>query len=83
MQKDVLLHEDHKALFSGDDGLGLIRKIILNSRNLVKINGFVLLEIDEDQTNQLIDLMIQNKFNKFFTENDIFGKKRFFIYYIN
>lgn len=83
MQKDVLLHEDHKALFSGDDGLSLIKKIIENSRKLVKKNGFVILEIDEDQTNKLVDLMIVNRFNNFFTEQDIFGKTRFFIYYIN
>lgn len=83
MQKDVLLHEDHKALFSGDDGLSLIKKIIHNSRNLVKKDGFVLLEIDEDQTNELTDLMIKNKFQKFFTEKDIFNKTRFFIFYIN
>ncbi len=83
MQKDVLLYEDHEALFSGDDGLSLIRKIIENSRSLVKKNGFVILEIDEDQTYKLIDLMIVNKFNKFFTEKDIFGKARFFIYFIN
>lgn len=83
MQKDVVLHEDHKALFSGDDGLSLIRNIIKNSRKLVKKNGFVLLEIDEDQSNELVKLMILHKFQRFFTEKDIFGKTRFFIFYIN
>lgn len=83
MQKDVFSHEDHRALFSGEDGLDLIRKIILNSRNLVKKGGFVILEIDEDQTKGLVKLMIDNKYEKFFTEKDIFGKERFLIYYIN
>ncbi len=83
MQKDVLLHEDYRALFSGDDGLKLIREIILHSRKFVKNNGFVILEIDEDQKSKIIDLMILHKYEKFFTETDIFGKVRYFIYYIN
>jgi release factor glutamine methyltransferase len=83
MQKDVLLHEDHRALFSGADGLSLIHTIIENTRKLVKKNGFVLLEIDEHQANQLVELMILNQFHKFFAEKDIFGKTRFFIYYVN
>jgi len=83
MQKDVVLHEDHKALFSGEDGLDLITKIINNSRKLVKKNGFIILEIDEDQTDKIINLMILNNIQKYFSEADIFGKTRFFIFLIN
>jgi release factor glutamine methyltransferase len=82
LMKDVINFESHKALFSGVDGLDLIRSIILQSRKLVKEGGFVVLEIDPDQKSEIMIILIKNKITNFFFEKDIFQKIRFLIYFI-
>jgi len=79
---DVSKHESKIALFSGEDGLHLIKNIICKSRDLVRVGGFVILEIDPEQMNQLIDIMIRNNFKYFYFEKDLFGRDRFLIYHV-
>jgi release factor glutamine methyltransferase len=83
VMKDVIKYESHLALFSGKEGLDLISSIISLSRSLVKIGGFVILEINQEQENLIFDLLIKNKFSQFLFEKDIFNKTRFVIFYIN
>jgi HemK-like putative methylase len=80
---DVSRHESPLALFSGDDGLDLIKKIIYMSRDLIKQGGFVILEIDPEQCSKLIEILLLHKFRNFYFEKDIFGRDRFLIYYIH
>jgi release factor glutamine methyltransferase len=77
-----LHYESGSALFSGEDGLDLIRVIIARSRELVKQGGFVLLEISPEQQNHLIDVLLKNGFNYFIFEKDIFERVRYLLYFI-
>jgi methylase of polypeptide subunit release factors len=83
MQKEVILYEDERSLFSGKEGLDLIKEIISESKNLLKKNGFVLLEIDECEfhKNEISDFLIKMKIFKFFFEKDDFDKNRFIIFF--
>ena len=45
LDDSVRLYEPHKALSAGTDGLNIIRKIILKSRKLLKVNGKLIIEI--------------------------------------
>jgi release factor glutamine methyltransferase len=83
VMRDVIKYESHQALFSGTEGLDLISTIIKKSRQLVKKGGFVILEIDPGQKDKLFSLLISEKFSYFLFEEDMFGRTRFLIYYIN
>ena len=80
MQKEVILFEDERSLFSGDLGLDLIEEIIRNSSKILNEGGFVVLEVDEFHTKELVCLLIKNKFIRFHFEKDIYGKERFLIF---
>lgn len=45
MEPEVLLHEDHAALFAGTDGLDVIRSILQLSRRLLRVGGHLFLEV--------------------------------------
>ncbi len=45
LDDSVRLYEPDKALSAGTDGLNIIRKIILKSRKLLKVNGKLIIEI--------------------------------------
>lgn len=45
MEPEVLLHEDHTALFAGTDGLDVIRSILQLSRRLLRVGGHLFLEV--------------------------------------
>ena len=77
-----LSYESKDALFSGSKGIDMIKEIIINSRKYVKKEGFVVLEISPEQETIIFDLLIENKFNNFLFKDDIFGKKRFLVFFI-
>lgn len=47
-------HEPSLALFADDHGLKLIKKCIQQAANLISVNGYLLLEADPDQHNEII-----------------------------
>ena len=49
MESDVIKFEPKLALDGGVDGLSEIRKVIKKSSELIKKNGFLILEIGFDQ----------------------------------
>ena len=60
LEKDVIGFEPKKALDGGVDGLSEIRKVINKSSELVKKNGFLILEIGFDQKNK-VKRILENK----------------------
>jgi HemK-like putative methylase len=73
-------YESGLALFSGNDGLDLIRLIIKRSKELVKKGGFVILEISPEQEILLITLLLECQISYFLFYDDVFGRKRFLYY---
>lgn len=55
MQPEVRDFEPHSALFSGSDGLDIIRKIVEQSREHLNSNGFLLMEIGIGHSGDLIE----------------------------
>ena len=60
LEKDVIGFEPKHALDGGIEGLSEIRKVISKSSELIKKNGFLILEIGFDQKNRVKQLL-QNK----------------------
>ncbi len=49
LSKDIYDHEPHIALIAGDDGLSVIRRLILQAPNFLLPKGKLILEIGEEQ----------------------------------
>ena len=60
LDKDVRLYEPLIALKAGVDGLSEIKKIILKSKKLLKINGKLIFEIGYNQINNVAKLLNEN-----------------------
>ena len=60
LEKDVISFEPKQALDGGIEGLSEIRKVISKSSELIKKNGFLILEIGFDQKNR-VKQILQNK----------------------
>ncbi len=54
--------EPHVALKAGVDGLSVVKKLILKSKNLLKINGKLIFEVGSKQMIQVINLLKKNGF---------------------
>ena len=50
------------ALDGGNDGLDLIKKVIYKSKEILKINGTLALEIGDEQIKKVSKILIDNKF---------------------
>ena len=62
LDEDVINYEPRSALNGGLDGLSEIKKVIINSTNLIKRNGILVLEIGFDQTNKIKGFLRKNGF---------------------
>lgn len=77
LPKDVRDHEPELALFSGADGLDLIRRLIHDVPNYLKSGGTLLVEIDPRQADACAELIQQEgelEFSKFV--KDLSGQVR-------
>ena len=50
------------ALDGGNDGLDLIKKVIYKSKNILKINGTLALEIGNEQIKKVSKILSDNNF---------------------
>lgn len=57
LDREVIEHEPHLALFGGDDGLDYYRRIIAQSPNYLSKNGRVFLEIGYEQLESVSELL--------------------------
>jgi len=59
---NVRLYEPHLALEAGEDGLKVIKKLIIKSKNLLKINGRLVFEIGKGQLEYSKNFLKMNGF---------------------
>ena len=59
---DIKNFEPRIALDGGNDGLDVIRKVIYKSRNILKFNGILALEIGTGQCNDVKRILYKNSF---------------------
>ena len=57
VEANVTKHEPHVALFAGDDGLGVIRRILAESAARLNAAGYLIMEIGETQSDSVKDLL--------------------------
>ena len=50
------------ALDGGNDGLDLTKKVIYKSKEILKINGTLALEIGNEQQNKVSKILVDSKF---------------------
>ena len=62
LKEDVKIYEPGMALDGGNDGLDLIKKVIYKSKEILKINGTLALEIGNEQIKKVSKILIDNNF---------------------
>ena len=62
LSDDIKTYEPRMALDGGNDGLDLIKKVIYKSKNILKINGTLALEIGNEQIKKVSKILIDNNF---------------------
>ena len=76
LDDDIKLHEPILALSGGSDGLRDLKKVIIKSKKLLKINGKLILEIGHRQKNQCVKILKKNGYYINNITKDISGKDR-------
>ena len=76
LDDDIKFHEPKLALSGGYDGFRDLKKVILKSKKLLKINGKLIIEIGHKQKNQCTKILNDNKFYINQISKDLSGKDR-------
>ena len=76
LDNDIKFHEPILALSGGSDGFRDLRKVIVKSKKLLKINGKLVLEIGHKQKNQCSKILYENGFYINKISKDLSGKDR-------
>lgn len=77
VQESVLNFEDSLALFADDDGLFLIKKLIIKSKLFLEKDGELWIEYDPWQTDLIIEFLKKEKIKNFEIKKDQYKKNRF------
>jgi release factor glutamine methyltransferase len=72
-----VLHDPALALFSGTDGLDLIRRFIPQAFEYLNPGGWIVLEIGHDQSAEVADLLQRSSFTGIDVKTDLSGIGRF------
>jgi release factor glutamine methyltransferase len=70
-------HDPALALFSGTDGLDLIRRFIPEAFSRLKPGGWLVLEIGHDQASQVAEILKASAFTDIEVKTDLSGIARF------
>ena len=70
LSEDIKKFEPRIALDGGNDGLDLIKKVIYKTKEILKINGTLALEIGNKQFKKVSKILINNNFKIEFRIND-------------
>ena len=73
---EVNLYDPEVALYSGDDGLDLIR-VLADSKHLLMEGGFLLFEHDESQREPIVQLLLDRGWQNVRHFQDLNGRDRF------
>lgn len=76
LQREVRDHEPLMALTPGEDGLTVIRRLLLEAPPLLKSGGYMLLEVGFDQSEAVTDLVDQSVWNLLEIRPDLQGIPR-------
>ena len=63
LSEDIKKFEPRIALDGGNDGLDLIKKVIYKTKNILKTNGTLALEIGNKQFKKVSKILTNNNFN--------------------
>lgn len=72
-----VMHDPALALFSGSDGLDLIRRFIPEAFHHLKPGGWLVLEIGHDQASQVTEILQTSSFSEIEVKTDLSGIPRF------
>jgi release factor glutamine methyltransferase len=72
-----VMHDPALALFSGADGLDLIRRFIPEAFHRLKPGGWLVLEIGHDQASQVAEILKASSFTAIEVKTDLSGVPRF------
>jgi len=70
LSDDIKRYEPRIALDGGNDGLDLIKKVIYKSKEILKINGMLALEIGNEQLKKVSKILTDNNFKINYTVKD-------------
>ena len=73
---DIKFHEPMLALSGGSDGFRVLKKVILKSKKLLKINGKLILEFGHRQKDQCSKMLNENGYYINQISKDLSGKDR-------
>ncbi|HIA47715.1 MAG TPA: peptide chain release factor N(5)-glutamine methyltransferase [Candidatus Hydrogenedentes bacterium] len=76
LSRDIRDYEDPDALFSGEDGLDLIRDLIAQAPDYLHPGGFLIFEIGIDQHQTVSVLLEEHGYDDISFRNDLAGIKR-------
>jgi len=76
LQPEVVQHEPPEALFSGKDGLDIVRRLVADAATILKPGGFIALELDPAQCQIVAELLIASGFSSTEIRRDLSGNER-------
>ena len=77
LQPDVRLHEPHSALFSGHDGLDIVRRLIAEAPACLSPGGLLLMELDPSQADVVTKILQSHDlYTEIKSHKDLAGKIR-------
>lgn len=79
MTDSVLVYEPHRALFSGEDGLDLIRIVFKTIQPHLTDTSFVFLEHDDEQVSSIESILAGTQFTEYEFHKDQFGLSRWVV----
>ena len=76
LARDIIAYEPHLALDGGESGLDFYRRIIAAAHQFLEKDGLLALEIGDDQTDSVTDLLAKNGYQEIKTIRDLSGHVR-------
>ena len=76
MQKEIILHEPHEALYGGISGLDKIKLFLCDVSRYLSENGIFVIEFGKGQDSLLKKELLRLNFGKFDFHKDLNGVNR-------
>jgi len=76
LQAEVQVHEPWLALDGGPDGLAVLQRVVADGYRVLRRGGMLATEVALGQAHEVVDLMVQHRYEKVRTLNDLAGIPR-------